>query len=162
MTTDVLTGNTYDKYGFNNPVERKLMGGFFDALDSSLPDTAPGDAPRGRRGRGRGQRPAERRYPNATIVGLTCPTTSSRPTGGPGASTACAPTSCSCRSPHHFDLVMAIEVLEHVSDPPAALAELARLAAAASCCRCPASRSGGSPTSPGESTSARWATPRAT
>jgi imidazolonepropionase-like amidohydrolase len=47
---DVETGNTYDKYASKNPIERKLMDGFFTALDQSLPD------PRGRRGGRRGHR----------------------------------------------------------------------------------------------------------
>ncbi|MCZ7631672.1 MAG: hypothetical protein M5U19_22580 [Microthrixaceae bacterium] len=29
--------NTYDKYGSTNPVERRLMDGFFEALDNACP-----------------------------------------------------------------------------------------------------------------------------
>ena len=32
--TDVPVGNAYDKYASTNPIERRLMAGFFDALDS--------------------------------------------------------------------------------------------------------------------------------
>ena len=37
----VPIGNTYDKYATRNPIERRLMQGFFSALDASLPDDRP-------------------------------------------------------------------------------------------------------------------------
>ena len=40
-TPAVPVGNTYDKYASSNPVERRLMAGFFAALDASLPRTSP-------------------------------------------------------------------------------------------------------------------------
>ena len=39
---DVETGNTYDKYASKNPVERKLMDGFFGALDELWQEFTPG------------------------------------------------------------------------------------------------------------------------
>jgi len=39
--TDVPIGNTYDKYASSNPIERRLMQGFFDALEASLPRDRP-------------------------------------------------------------------------------------------------------------------------
>ena len=42
LPTEVVpTGNTYDKYASKNPVERRLMDGFFRALDTALPATSP-------------------------------------------------------------------------------------------------------------------------
>jgi len=41
VTTTVPTGNTYDKYASSNPVERRLMRGFLDALDGTLPESPP-------------------------------------------------------------------------------------------------------------------------
>ena len=38
--TAIPTGNTYDKYASKNPVERRLMDGFFRALDTALPATS--------------------------------------------------------------------------------------------------------------------------
>ena len=38
---DVPTGNTYDKYASKNPIERRLMTGFFAALDALVPSTPP-------------------------------------------------------------------------------------------------------------------------
>ena len=37
----VPTGNTYDKYGSTNPIEQRMMRGFFAALDRFLDRTAP-------------------------------------------------------------------------------------------------------------------------
>ena len=48
-----------------------------------------------------------------------------------------------------FDLVVAVEVLEHVCEPAATLREIARVTRRPSCSRSPGSPSGGSPTSPG-------------
>ena len=33
--------NAYNKYSVSNPIERRLMRGFFRALDACLPETAP-------------------------------------------------------------------------------------------------------------------------
>ncbi len=41
MTTAIPTGNAYDKYASRNPVERRLMEGFFDALATCLPSSPP-------------------------------------------------------------------------------------------------------------------------
>ena len=35
---DVETGNTYDKYASKNPIEQKMMDGFFAALDRLTPE----------------------------------------------------------------------------------------------------------------------------
>ena len=67
-------------------------------------------------------------YPDATIVGLDLPDDDleahwrARGINGMFADIAQLPFPATS-----FDLVMAIEVLEHVPDPPAALAELARV-----------------------------------
>ncbi len=44
----VPTGNTYDKYGSSNPIERRLMATFLARLDEVLPATAPRADPGGR------------------------------------------------------------------------------------------------------------------
>ena len=41
MSTSVPTGNTYDKYRSKNPIERRLMKGFFAALSDVLPREHP-------------------------------------------------------------------------------------------------------------------------
>ena len=127
--TDVPTGNTYDKYASKNPIERRLMDGFFACLDRALPAAAPrrilevgvGEAEVAHRVRGR--------YPDAAFVGIDLPdaflasTWAARGLSGAFADIAHLPFPDAT-----FDLVLAIEVLEHVPDPDAALTELARLA----------------------------------
>ena len=44
MTEPVPTGNTYDKYGSQNPVVRRLMAGFESALDELWEHAAPESA----------------------------------------------------------------------------------------------------------------------
>ena len=85
MTSDVLTGNNYDKYASSNPIERKLMGGFFDALTASLPEQAPETILEVGVGEGEVSARLRELYPDARSSAATCPTTSSRPTGGQGA-----------------------------------------------------------------------------
>jgi SAM-dependent methyltransferase len=128
VTTAVLTGNTYDKYASTNPVERRLMNGFFDALVDSLPDDAPATVLEA--GVGEGQVSARLRqiYPSAQVVGVDLPDEGLaahwRSNGLVG---LCADIAGLPFPSKTFDLVMAIEVLEHVPNPEAALAELARI-----------------------------------
>lgn len=128
MTTDVLTGNTYDKYASSNPIERKLMGGFFEALMGSLPDTAPEAILEVGVGEGEVSAKLRELYPDATIVGIDLPDPELEAHWrAKGLNGLCADIVQLPFPSKSFDLVMGIEVLEHVFDPPAALAELARL-----------------------------------
>ena len=118
MTTDVLTGNTYDKYGSNNPVERKLMGGFFEALMSSLPDTVPEAILEVGVGEGEVSGRLSARYPEATIVGVDLPDPELEAHWrARGLNGLCADIVQLPFPSKSFDLVMGIEVLEHVPDP---------------------------------------------
>jgi SAM-dependent methyltransferase len=131
-TAEVPTGNTFDKYGSGNPIVKRLMAGFHSALDElmqrarpdSLLDVGCGEgvltaqwAERVCEGRVLGidlEDPkleaewVKRRRPNlefraeeATSLGF---------------------------ADGEFDLAAAIEVLEHVPEPEATLAEMARVA----------------------------------
>jgi SAM-dependent methyltransferase len=132
----VPTGNTYDKYGSNNPVVRRLMAGFEGALTElferaarvggidSLLDVGCGE---GVLTYAWAQRLGER-----PVVGLDLPDpqleahwrTRERPNlrfvTGRGEELPFADG--------EFDLVAAIETLEHVPDPQRTLAEMARVA----------------------------------
>jgi SAM-dependent methyltransferase len=124
----VPTGNTYDKYASTNPVERRLMRGFFDALDAALPDEPPATVLEVGVGEGEVVGEVRRRFPDARIVGVDLPDAElagewhERGLAGVFADIARLPFPAGA-----FDLVLAIEVLEHVPDPGAALAELERL-----------------------------------
>jgi ubiquinone/menaquinone biosynthesis C-methylase UbiE len=128
VTTAVLTGNTYDKYTSTNPVERRLMTGFFEALDASLPDEPPTSVLEAGVGEGEVSARLRRMYPSAQVVGVDLPdeglAAQWRRHGLVG---LCADIVGLPFPSKTFDLVLAIEVLEHVPDPEAALAELARI-----------------------------------
>ena len=128
----VITGNTYDKYGSNNPLVRRMMSGFERDLDelfgrsdpSSLLDVGCGEGVLVHQW---AQRLAERR-----VVGIDL----EEPSIQAGWSERQAPN-LEYRvmraenlpfSKDEFDLVSAIEVLEHVPDPEHTLAEMARCA----------------------------------
>jgi SAM-dependent methyltransferase len=128
---DVPTGNTYDKYASQNPVERRLMTGFFAALDRALPTAAPRSILEVGAGEGEVAERVRARYPDARFVAIDLPdpelaerwAACSLP--GAFADIGRLPFPDRC-----FDLVLAIEVLEHVPDPPSALRELRRVAVA--------------------------------
>ena len=128
VTTPAPTGNTYDKYGTANPIERRLMAGFFRALDRSLPVRPPTTVLEVGIGEGQVSARVRSRYRQASIVGVDLPDPAraadwrERRLVGLFADITALPF-----PPGAFDLILAIEVLEHVDDPPAALAELARL-----------------------------------
>jgi len=128
VATPVPTGNTYDKYTATNPIERQLMAGFLGALDRCLPEVAPARVLEVGMGEGEIAARVRHRYPGASLVGVDLPD---------------AELASAWRGHHldgafadivdlpfpslSFDLVLAIEVLEHVPDAEAALAELARV-----------------------------------
>jgi SAM-dependent methyltransferase len=127
-TVSVPTGNAYDKYSTQNPIERKLMAGFFRALDDCLPVSEPVRVLEVGMGEAEIASRIRSRYPGATVVGIDLPDPQlgaawrERQLGGAFADIIRLPFPSAT-----FDLVLAIEVLEHVLDPEAALGELARV-----------------------------------
>jgi len=126
----VPTGNTYDKYGSTNRVEQRVMANFFKTLDRALPSDSP--AAILEVGAGEGEvvgRVVHQRWPDAPMTVLDLPDAGLashwRARGLPGVFASALSLPFPDRS---LDLVLAIEVLEHVDDPGAALAEIARVA----------------------------------
>jgi ubiquinone/menaquinone biosynthesis C-methylase UbiE len=130
----VPTGNTFDKYGSTNPVVRRLMAGFHTDLEQLLGLTEPQSILDIGCGEGVLTQQWAQQRPGCRIVGLdledeklqvewaqrTDPDNLSFMTGSAD------------RLPFsdgEFDLVTATEVLEHVPDGGAALAEMGRVGA---------------------------------
>lgn len=125
---DVETGNTYDKYAAKNPIERKLMDGFFAALDQSLPSTSPARILEVGVGEGEVTARLVERFPDATFVGVDLPDPElAGHWDGKGFSPLFGDIGRLPFEDGTFDLVLAIEVLEHVPYPELALAELSRV-----------------------------------
>jgi ubiquinone/menaquinone biosynthesis C-methylase UbiE len=128
VTTAVLTGNTYDKYTSKNPIERRLVDGFFSALVESLPRHPPETVLEVGVGEGEVSTKLRKLYPQARIVGVDLPDERlAAEWCARGLVGLCGDIVDLPFPAKTFDLVMAIEVLEHVPDPEAAIAELARL-----------------------------------
>jgi 2-polyprenyl-3-methyl-5-hydroxy-6-metoxy-1,4-benzoquinol methylase len=130
--SSVPTGNTFDKYGSSNPAVRRLMIGFERALGEMIVRAAPEailDV-----GCGEGVLTARwaERLPAATVVGLDLPEAKlesqwrsrQRPNLRfvPGRAEELPFDS------GEFDLVAAVEALEHIPAADRALAEMARVA----------------------------------
>jgi SAM-dependent methyltransferase len=130
LRTATPTGNTYDKYNATNPIERRLVRRFLGALDRMLDGLTPTRVLEVGTGEGQILTHVRQRFPDVPVLGLDLPDRSLaddwRQAGLPGmfADTTRLPLPDGA-----FDLVLAIEVLEHVAGPRAALDELARVCA---------------------------------
>src|SRR5262245_40913572 len=128
MTTTVPTGNTYDKYATTNPLERRMMQGFMRALDAMLAGLAPRRVLEIGVGEGHVTERVRERFPDASIVGVDLP--DEELAGDWRAAGLACLFGDATQLPvpdGAADLVLAIEVLEHIPVPDAALAELARV-----------------------------------
>jgi len=133
--TAVPTGNTYDKYGSTNPVVRRLMAGFERTLDELFAIAAPDtilDV-----GCGEGvltEQWADRKRPSppTRIVGIDLedPKLAAEWAVRQRPNLTFAPMEVErlAFADGEFELVAATEVVEHVTDPERALAEMARVA----------------------------------
>jgi SAM-dependent methyltransferase len=131
-TAEVPTGNTFDKYGSSNPVVKRLMGAFHSTLDELWAAATPRsilDV-----GCGEGVLTAEwaERLGDGRIVGIDLDDPRLRAEWESRRRAnlefrAEEATSLSFED-GEFDMATAIEVLEHVPEPEATLAEMARVA----------------------------------
>ena len=129
MTETVPTGNTYDKYASGNPIEKRMMAGFFASLDAALPVTPPQTILEVGAGEGEVAQRLRERFPEASITIVDLPDDElaghwhSAGLDGLFGSVEDLPFPDDA-----FDLVLGIEMLEHVPNPRRALEEFARVA----------------------------------
>jgi 2-polyprenyl-3-methyl-5-hydroxy-6-metoxy-1,4-benzoquinol methylase len=126
-----VTGNTYDKYGSNNPVVKRLMAGFERTLDELFRQAAPRtvlDV-----GCGEGiltHKWAQRLEGSIVGIDLEDPAIQAEwaKRQAPNLSYRVMKAESLPFEEGEFDLAAAIEVLEHVPDPEHTVAQMARVA----------------------------------
>jgi 2-polyprenyl-3-methyl-5-hydroxy-6-metoxy-1,4-benzoquinol methylase len=126
-----VTGNTYDKYGSNNPVVKRLMAGFERTLDELFTQAAPRtvlDV-----GCGEGvltHKWAQRLEGRIVGIDLEDPAIQAEwaKRQAPNLSYKVMKAESLPFEEGEFDLASAIEVLEHVPDPEHTVAQMARVA----------------------------------
>lgn len=122
-------GNTYDKYATKNPVERRLMVNFMAKLDALLPSGNVCRVLEVGTGEGHVAAHIRGRYPSASVVGIDLPDAGLADQWRLGGLTAAFASGDQLPFPDSsFDLVLAVEVLEHVTVPGAVLDEISRVA----------------------------------
>ena len=130
--TEVPTGNTFDKYGSQNPVVRRLMAGFHGTLDELWERAAPSSVLDV--GCGEGVLTVEwaERLGDRRVVGIDLDDPKLRAEWEqrrrPNLEFRAEEATRLSFADDEFDLAAAIEVLEHVPEPEATLAEMARVA----------------------------------
>jgi SAM-dependent methyltransferase len=128
----VITGNTYDKYGSGNPVVRRLMAGFERTLDGLVTLADPSSVLDVGCGEGVLTQRLAKRLPDRRVVGVDLDDPALRAEwehrGAPNLTYQATAVERLPFAAGEFDLVSAIEMLEHVDDPQRALAEMARCA----------------------------------
>jgi 2-polyprenyl-3-methyl-5-hydroxy-6-metoxy-1,4-benzoquinol methylase len=130
----VPTGNTYDKYGSTNAVVRRLMRGFEEALDELFTQAAPESVLDVGCGEGVLTMRWAEHLRSGRVVGLDLedPKLQAEWATRRRSNLSFRPLPPADEPlpfcDDEFDLAAAIEVLEHVPDPDATLAEMARIA----------------------------------
>lgn len=128
----VPTGNTFDKYGSPNPVVRRLMGRFHRTLDELWHRAVPESVLDVGCGEGVLTHEWARRLGDRRIVGIDLDDAKLRTEWEkrerPNLEYRCEEATRLSFGDGEFDMATAIEVLEHVPDPEATVAEMARVA----------------------------------
>ena len=131
-TADVPTGNTFDKYGSENPVVRRLMTGFHARLDELWGEAAPGSVLDVGCGEGVLTAQWAERLHDGRVVGIDLDDPKLRAEwekrSRPNLEFRAEEATSLSFADDEFDLACAIEVLEHLPEPEATVAEMARVA----------------------------------
>lgn len=127
-SSTVPSGNAYDKYGSTNPIEQRMMRGFLGALDHMLDGLAPTRVLEIGVGEGEVLARVRQRFPAVPLVGVDLPDDAlAERWRRAGLTTMFGDATTLPFLDASFDLVLAIEVLEHIRRPGRALDELARV-----------------------------------
>lgn len=132
MTSTVPTGNTFDKYGSQNPVVRRLMAGFERSLEELFSVAAPASILDIGCGEGVLTEQWAARLGDGRVVGLDLedPKLAAEWAGRQRENLEFRALDVTGGLPFadgEFDLVCATEVLEHVPGPERVVAEMARV-----------------------------------
>ncbi len=132
VADSVPTGNTFDKYGSTNPVVRRLMSGFHRTLDELWEQASPASVLDVGCGEGVLTHEWAGRLGDGRIVGIDLDDEGLRAEWDkrtrPNLEYRCEEATQLSFADGEFDMATAIEVLEHVPDPEATVAEMARVA----------------------------------
>lgn len=128
----IVTGNTYDKYGSDNPLVKRMMAGFERTLDELLDAAQPTSLLDVGCGEGVLVHRWATRMPGTRTVGIDLEEDSIqagwRQRQAPNLEYRIMKAENLPFADGEFDLACAIEVLEHVPDPEHTLAEMVRCA----------------------------------
>jgi ubiquinone/menaquinone biosynthesis C-methylase UbiE len=128
----VPTGNTFDKYGSSNPVVKRLMSGFHAALDELFERATPDSVLDVGCGEGVLTYEWAERLGEGRVVGIDLDDPKLRAEWErrtvPNLEFRAEEATSLSFADGEFDMACAIEVLEHVPDPEATVAEMARVA----------------------------------
>ena len=129
---EVPTGNTFDKYGSRNPLVKRLMSGFHGTLDELWARAAPSSVLDVGCGEGVLTVQWAERLGHGRVVGIDLDDPKLRAEWEerrrPNLEFRAEEATRLSFADDEFDLAAAIEVLEHVPEPGATLAEMARVA----------------------------------
>jgi 2-polyprenyl-3-methyl-5-hydroxy-6-metoxy-1,4-benzoquinol methylase len=121
-------GNTYDKYASSNPIERRMMQGFFAALDACVDGLAPTAVLEVGCGEGEVLERMIGTFPAARVAGIDLHDERLLAEWAErGLPAKVGDINAIDAADGEYDLVLAIEVLEHVPEPERALREIARV-----------------------------------
>jgi len=130
--TEVPTGNSFDKYGSQNPVVKRLMAGFHGTLDELWDRAAPSSVLDVGCGEGVLTFEWAKRLGDGRVVGIDLDDPKLRAEWEqrkrPNLEFRGEEATRLSFADDEFDLAAAIEVLEHVPEPEATVAEMARVA----------------------------------
>jgi 2-polyprenyl-3-methyl-5-hydroxy-6-metoxy-1,4-benzoquinol methylase len=128
----VPTGNTFDKYGSQNPVVKRLMSGFHGALDHLWSHASPDSVLDVGCGEGVLTSEFAQRLGGGRVVGIDLDDPKLRAEWDARARPNLEFRAVSIGdlpfADDEFDMACAVEVLEHVPDPERTLAEMVRVA----------------------------------